>query len=142
LLESNAKIRDLYAAFQASPDLTIQRKTFQKLYEVVIHDWVAGSICPPDVETWVEFCSRVNSGLTKVLSASGHGERVAVFTSGGPIAIAVQRALQLSAENTLQVSWMSRNSSWSEFLYSPERFTMSTFNSHAHITDSATLTYR
>jgi broad specificity phosphatase PhoE len=142
LLESDERIRDLYAAFQASTDLAIQRKTFQKLYEVVIHEWVAGSVCPPDVETWVEFCSRVNSGLTRVLSTGEHGERVAVFTSGGPIAVAVQRSLQLSAENTLQVSWMSRNSSWSEFLYNAVRFTMSTFNSHPHIGDSETLTYR
>jgi hypothetical protein len=40
------------------------------------------------------------------------------------------------------VSWMSRNTSWSEFIYSGERFTLSSFNCHAHIEDAAMLTYR
>jgi hypothetical protein len=56
--------------------------------------------------------------------------------------VAMQRALQLSAETALNVSWMSRNSSWSEFIYSGERFTLSSFNGHAHIEDAAMLTYR
>ena len=119
-----------------------RRATFQKLFEAVIGKWVREEICPPGVETWLEFCSRVNSGLTKFLSAGSRGERVAIFTSGGPIAVAMQRALQLSAESTLNVSWMSRNSSWSEFIYSGERFTLSSFNCHAHIDDAAMLTYR
>ena len=84
----------------------------------------------------------MSSGLAKFLSAGGRGERVAIFTSGGPIAIAMQRALQLSPESTLKVSWMSRNSSWSEFLFAADRFTLSSFNSHGHLGDPEMLTYR
>ncbi len=142
LLESEPKIRDLYATFQSSTGNAEQRVTFQKLFEAVISDWVRGAICPQGVETWLEFCSRVNSGLVKFLSAGGRGERVAIFTSGGPIAVVLQRALRLSPESTLQVSWMSRNSSWSEFLYSADRFTLSSFNVHAHLDDPAMLTHR
>jgi broad specificity phosphatase PhoE len=142
LLETDQTIRDLHAAFQSSSTSAERRPTFQKLFEAVIGKWVRGEICPPGVETWSEFCSRVNSGLTKYLSVGSHGERVAIFTSGGPIAVAMQRALQLSDERTLNVSWMSRNSSWSEFIYSGERFTLSGFNCHAHIDDPAMLTYR
>jgi broad specificity phosphatase PhoE len=84
----------------------------------------------------------VNSGLATFLSAGNRGERVAIVTSGGPIAVAVQRALKLSAETTLAVSWMPRNSSWAEFIYSGERFSLSSFNCHAHIDDAAMLTHR
>ncbi len=142
LLENDQGVGDLHAAFQSSSDAAGRRATFQKLFEAVIGKWVGGAICPQGVENWFEFCSRVNCGLAKFLSAGGHGERVAVFTSGGPIAVAMQRALQLSPETTLQMSWMSRNSSWSEFLYAAERFTISSFNSHGHIGDHAMLTYR
>jgi broad specificity phosphatase PhoE len=142
LLETDQTIRDLHAAFQSSSASAERRPTFQKLFEAVISKWVRGEIFPPGVETWLEFCSRINSGLSKCLSTSGRGERVAIFTSGGPIAVVMQRALQLSAESTLNVSWMSRNSSWSEFIYSGERFTLSSFNCHAHIDDAAMLTYR
>jgi broad specificity phosphatase PhoE len=142
LLESDRRIRDLHAAFQSASGNAEQRVTFQKLFEAVISDWVRCAICPQGVETWLEFCSRVNSGLVKFLSACERGERVAIFTSGGPIAVAMQRALRLSPESTLQVSWMSRNSSWSEFLYSADRFTLSSFNVHGHLDDPAMLTHR
>jgi broad specificity phosphatase PhoE len=142
LLEMDQSMRDLHSAFQSSSSSAERRATFQKLFEAVIDKWVNGKICPPGVETWLEFCSRVNFGLTTFLSAGNRGERVAIVTSGGPIAVAMQRALQLSAESTLNVSWMSRNSSWSEFIYSGERFTLSSFNCHAHIDDAAMLTYR
>ena len=104
--------------------------------------WVRVEICPQGVETWLQFCSRVNSGLEKFLSAGCRRERVAIFTSGSLIAVAMQRALQLSSESTLQASWMSRNSSWGEFLYAGDRFTLSSFNSHGHIGDPAMPTYR
>jgi broad specificity phosphatase PhoE len=142
LLETEPKIRDLHATFQSATGNAAQRTAFQKLFEAVIGEWVGRAISLPGVETWLEFCSRVNSGLVKFLSTCGHGERVAIFTSGGPIAVAVQCALRLSPESTLQVSWMSRNSSWSEFLYSADRFTLSSFNVHPHLDDPAMLTHR
>lgn len=142
LLETDRSIRDLHAAFQPSSGSAGRRATFQKLFEAVIGKWVDGEICPPGVETWLEFCSRVNSGLAKFLSAGNRGERVAIVTSGGPIAVAMQRALDLSPQHTLQVSWMSRNSSWSEFLYAGDRFTLSAFNTHPHLEDAAMITYR
>lgn len=142
LLKKDQRVRDHHAAFQTSADPARRHKAFQKLFEVTIGKWVAGEIRPQGVETWLQFCSRVNSGLFKILSSGGRGKRIAMFTSGGPIAVAMQRALKLSAESALQVSWMSRNSSWSEFLYNAERFTLSSFNSHAHIADPAMLTYR
>jgi broad specificity phosphatase PhoE len=142
LLKIDETIRDLHTAFLSSSDSARKRATFQKLFEAVIAKWVDGAIPLPSVETWSEFCSRVNSGLTKFLVSAGRGERVAIVTSGGPIAVAMQRALNLSPQHTLQVSWMSRNCSWSEFLYSKDRFTLSAFNVHPHMTERAMLTYR
>jgi broad specificity phosphatase PhoE len=142
LLENDQSIRELHAAFQSSSGSAARRASFQKLFAAVIGRWVSGEISPPGVETWLKFCSRVNSGLAKFLSAGSRGERVAIVTSGGPIAAAMQRALDLSPQHTLQVSWMSRNCSWSEFLYAGDRFTLSTFNTHPHLNDVAMLTYR
>jgi broad specificity phosphatase PhoE len=142
LLEKYPRVRDLHAAFQSSTTNAAKRASFQKLFEAVIGDWVRGIIHLENVETWPQFCARVNSGLDKFLGVGARGERVAIFTSGGPIAVASQRALHLSPESTLQMTWMSRNSSWSEFLYDAERFTLSSFNIHEHIADPAMRTYR
>jgi hypothetical protein len=54
----------------------------------------------------------------------------------------MRRALHLSAEDTLRLTWMSRNASVSEFLASGERFTLSTFNAHPHLDGDGLLTYR
>ena len=142
LLAIDPGIRDLHTAFQSSITNAAKRVTFQKLFEAVIGDWVRGTIRLEGVETWLQFCARVNSGLDKFLASETRGERVGIFTSGGPIAVASQRALRLSPESTLQMTWMSRNSSWSEFLYNAERFTLSSFNIHEHIADPAMRTYR
>lgn len=143
LLETNQAVRDLQAAFQSSTTDAELRANFQRLYEAVVGDWVRGALHLPGVETWQEFGARVDSGLVKFLGGGVRGERIAIFTSGGPIAMGMRRALQLSAENTLQLTWMSQNASWSEFLYSGgDRFTLSSFNCHAHIEDPAMLTYR
>jgi len=142
LLEIDQNIRNLHAAFEAATDRQAKRSSFQKLFEAVISRWVRGELTPPNVESWLDFCARVNSGLTKFLASGASSERVAIFSSGGPIAVAMQRALNLSSDKTLQVSWMSRNCSWSEFLYSADRFTLSSFNVHAHLDDPAMLTHR
>jgi broad specificity phosphatase PhoE len=142
LLEKDSRIRELHAAFQSSTTNAEKRVAFQKLFEAVIGDWVRGAIRLVGVEPWAQFCARVNSGLTQFLASEKRGERVAIFTSGGPIAVASQRALHLSPESTLQMTWMSRNSSWSEFLYDAERLTLSSFNIHEHIADPAMRTYR
>jgi broad specificity phosphatase PhoE len=141
LLE-NSRIRELHSQFQTSASSADQRRSFQKLFEAVIAEWVRGAMPLDGVEAWPNFCSRVNLGLSKILANGGRGEQVAIVTSGGPIAVAMQRALNLSPQHTLQVSWMSRNCSWSEFLYSGDRFTLSAFNSHSHLNDAAMLTYR
>ena len=142
LLESSDRIRELHKAFEKSDGPYEKFKTFQKMFEAVISMWVDGKISPDGVESWAEFSIRVNQGLTHILSACRQGERVVVFTSGGPIALAVQRALQLTPQNTLQVSWMSQNCSVSEFLFSKDRFTLSTFNSFSHLDNSSLQTYR
>ncbi len=142
LLESSDKIRELHRAFEKSNGSHERFITFQKVFEAVIGMWVDGKISPDRVESWTDFSIRVNQGLTRLLSAGSHGERVVIFTSGGPIALAVQRALQLTPQNTLQVSWMSQNCSVSEFLFSRGRFTLSTFNSSPHLDDSSLQTYR
>jgi broad specificity phosphatase PhoE len=66
----------------------------------------------------------------------------AIFTSAGVIGAAMRRALHLSPEDMLQVTWMSHNASFSEFRALGDRFTLSTFNAHPHLDLESLLTYR
>ena len=142
LLKNDPRVYELHAAFQKSSSETDRHANFQRLFEAIVTMWVQGQLVVNGIESWPEFCARVNRGLSKFLSNGRSGERVAIFSSGGPIGVAVQRALNLSALDTLRVAWMARNCSYSEFLFSGERFTLSTFNSFPHLDEKSLLTYR
>ena len=142
LLANNARVRELHDAMQCSKNDAAKRANFQRLFEAVISMWANGEIAPPNVESWPKFCERVNRGLSAFLARSEKGETAAIFTSGGPVSVAVQRALHLSAADTLRVAWMSRNCSFSEFLFSGDRFALSSFNAFPHLDEEGLLTYR
>lgn len=142
LLASNDRIREFHGALQNSKDEASKRANFQRLFQAVISLWVNGEIAPPGVESWQDFCARVNCGLSTFLGKAKKGELGAIFTSGAPVSVAVQRALHLSAQDTLQIAWMPRNCSLSEFLFSGDRFTLSSFNSFPHLDDESLLTHR
>jgi broad specificity phosphatase PhoE len=142
LAETNSHIRDLEYAVRNANSPPQRRRNFQKLFEAVVTMWVNGEVSVNGAESWEAFIARVNRGLSQFLSTANKSETCAIFTSGGPIAVAVQRALRLSPHDTLQVAWMPRNCSYSEFLFAGDRFTLSTFNSFQHLDDPALLTYR
>jgi broad specificity phosphatase PhoE len=142
LLANNERIRELHNAMQGSRDDESKRANFQRLFEAVISMWVSGEVVIPNVECWQEFCARVNCGLSAFLAKSHKGEKAAIFSSGGSVSVAVQRALHLSAQDTLRVAWMSRNCSFSEFLFSGDRLTLSSFNAFPHLDAESLLTYR
>ncbi len=142
LVETSSEIRDLHRAFRNCVSPAEQLKSFQRMYEVIIRKWVDGELALKDVESWGEFCARVHGGLLQVLADGGHGNQVAVFSSGGPMGVAMQRALNLSPDVTMRVAWMTRNCAFSEFLFSGDRFTLSSFNAFPHLEDASLLTYR
>ena len=53
-----------------------------------------------------------------------------------------RQALELAPLSAIEFVWLSRNGSFSEFLFSGERFSMHSFNSIPHLDDRRLLTYR
>jgi broad specificity phosphatase PhoE len=145
LLQVDSGIRELRRAYEhakESGEFTDRRKTFQKLFEAVISKWVAGEVSSDGVESWNEFCLRVERGLTQVVRETPPEASAAIFTSAGVVGAAMRRALHLSPEDMLQVTWMSHNASFSEFRALGDCFTLSTFNAHPHLDLESLLTYR
>jgi broad specificity phosphatase PhoE len=142
MLEKSQDVRHLHRAFEQSRDTVERKRCFQQVFEAVIGMWVSGELVVDDVESWQDFCARVDRGITAIVNSATPAGVSVVFTSGGPIGVAMRRALNLSHADTLQLTWMSRNSSFTEFLGSGSRFTLSTFNAHPHLEDEALLTYR
>jgi broad specificity phosphatase PhoE len=142
LIEKDQHIHTLHQAFQNASGRDEQFKTFQRIFEVVIGRWAAGEIPLAEIEPWSDFCSRVQSALSQLSSNGSGGLQVAVFSSGGPVGVALQRALGLSTEATLKAAWMVRNCAYNEFLFSSSRFTLTSYNACPHLSDPGFITYR
>ena len=80
------------------------------------------------------------------MGACGSGKQIAVFTSAGTLSAVMQKALDLSDERAVEVSWTVYNSSVSIFRYNVEkRVGLCCFNSVAHLEirrDASLITYR
>jgi broad specificity phosphatase PhoE len=142
LLETSPEVHDLHRAFGCAKDPDERKRSFQQMFEAVIGMWVSGELVVDGVESWPHFCARVDRGITTIANSTTPAGDSVVFTSAGPVGVAMQRALHLSHADTLQLTWMSRNASFTEFLSSGSRFTLSTFNAHPHLEDESLLTYR
>jgi broad specificity phosphatase PhoE len=142
LVEQDAQVRELHLAFQDAQGTQERFKTFQRVFEVVIGRWALGELPVPDLEPWPEFCSRVQRGLARLCENGHRSHRIAVFSSGGPVGVAMQKALDLDTGATLKTAWMVANGAFTEFLFSPGRFTLHSYNAYPHLTDPNFLTYR
>jgi broad specificity phosphatase PhoE len=142
LIESDSDIQRMHQAFRDAQTRPEQFKTFQQIFEVVIGRWADGKLPLEGVEPWADFSARVQRGLAKFPENGDRGQRIAIFSSGGPVGVAMQKALDLSTEATLKTAWMVRNCSYSEFLFSAGRFTLSSYNATPHFTDPEFLTHR
>ena len=96
----------------------------------------------PEVESWTQFKARVQSGVSRIRREAGTGKNVVAITSGGPISATVAHVMNLAPLVAIELLWLSRNCSFSEFLFSGDRFSMHSFNSIPHLDDRRLLTYR
>jgi len=142
LMETHEDIRALEAEFRRAGEQDVAFRLFDKLFARITRMWVNEELDSPDVEPWREFCARVDRGIAQIRASAGKNARIVAFTSGGVIAATVRAALDLAPERTLELSWTSRNASYTELLFSPERFSLASFNNHPHLEDEELLTYR
>ena len=142
LMEKHEDIRALEAEFRGTSERKMAGRIYDLLFQRITRMWVAGELDSPEVESWQTFCERVERGVNRIREGALKNSRIAVFTSGGVIAATARMALELSPQKTLELSWAPRNATYAEFLFSGERFSLSSFNNIAHLEDAALITYR
>jgi len=109
------------------------RRFFQRFLEAACLRWVNGELEGKDLEKFSAFKARVNDALDQVLSANSKGKRVVVATSGGVIALVVQRVLGLSDQQAINLNWMVYNTSMTRIPFSGTKISLSVFNSIPHL---------
>jgi broad specificity phosphatase PhoE len=121
------------------------KKAFQRVFSRVMHRWISGCYDADGIPVWSDFKQRVGRGLTDIIARHGARKQIAVFTSGGPISVAVQSALDLSDHMTLEISWQLMNASITRIKYNRRGMMLAVFNDVTHLElvgDGSLLTYR
>jgi broad specificity phosphatase PhoE len=113
------------------------RKTFQLVLEAATLHWINGSLQPStddvDFESWKDFQTRVHGTLDELMRMHSGGARVLVSTSGGVIALALQRALNLPDNQAIATNWMVNNSSVTRLVYGRGKVSLGCFNALPHL---------
>ena len=105
----------------------------QKLFDEMVPQWIAGTLQSSGVETWQAFRERVQRGFRGILEAEHRSRRVVVFTSGGPIGVAVQTVVGAKEPMAMELNWRIRNCSLTEFIFTRSRVSLDTFNATPHL---------
>jgi broad specificity phosphatase PhoE len=113
------------------------RRTFQLVLEAATQHWINGtllaSVDDTDFESWKGFQSRVHGTLDELMRTHSGGARVLVSTSGGVIALALQRALNLPDNQAIATNWMVNNSSVTRLIYGRGKVSLGCFNALSHL---------
>jgi len=110
------------------------RRLFQRAFSRIVSAWLDGE--PHDearVEGWTAFRDRVRGGLDAIRRGYDRDARIALFTSGGPIAVGVSEALGLDPQATIELNWVLFNASITELRTTRAGWRLMGFNNVTHL---------
>ena len=140
LAQGDPKIADLVGQMQDPGPVGARAR--ELLFQRVTRAWVRGQVVDDEVESFPAFRERVSRGIDKLIAGSVPGRRVVSFTSAGAVAAAAGRALELADPAVLELSFVLRNGSVSECLFSSAgRFSLLSLNQIEHLS-SELVTFR
>lgn len=142
MMARHTHLADWMTELQTATEFVAKQRAFDRLLREVSKRWMAGEVSAEDIPSWQHFCHRVEAAIARIRATALKSSRLAVFTSGGPTAATARVALGLSYDATLELTWSPRNASVSEFLFTQDRFSLSTFNATPHLPEPSLLTYR
>ncbi len=108
-----------------------------RLLKAGLAAWMNGSAQPAGMPSYTEFVSGITTALDHVREnfADNDKAKVLIVSSGGPISTAVGHVLGTSPETTIELNLRIRNSSVTEFAYTPKRHMLVTYNTLPHLED-------
>ena len=112
-------------------------RLFQNLFEMATAKWIKNKLVPSgedtDFETWANFKQRVYKAINEIMGKHTGGSRTLISTSGGVIAMALQRVLNFPDERVISTNWMIQNSSVTRVRYGNDKISLMQFNSLPHL---------
>ena len=93
--------------------------------------WMAGEAQPAGMPSYADFVAGIQGALDHVRTT--HAGDVLMVSSGGPISTAVGLVLSTPPESTIELNLRIRNSSVTEFAFTPKRHMLVTYNTLPHL---------
>jgi broad specificity phosphatase PhoE len=141
-LQGDAEITPLAEAFAGAAGRANRSRAFQVLFEAVMTRWLGRGLEPEGIETWPDFRTRVERGVQHIIDSAAGGARIAAFSSVGPVAVMLARALQCSDVRSFETAWRLRNASITRFVFGGDRFTLDGYNAIGHLPAPQMQTFR
>lgn len=139
LMEQDPEVRELIGTTDANaPDAS---RRFMKAFVKVATRWATGELQVPGFENWQDFRARITGATREIMVGAAPRDRVAVFASGGTVGAITGAALGLDDAKALEINYLVRNGAVNEYIFSPRRFALSSFNNTAHLPDKRLHTY-
>jgi broad specificity phosphatase PhoE len=107
-----------------------------RLLRDALAQWMQGRTRPEGMPSYIDFLAGVTTALDHV-RARHHGAKVLVVSSGGPISTAVGHVLGTSPETTIELNLRIRNTSITEFAFTPKRHMLVSYNNLPHLDSAA-----
>lgn len=110
-------------------------KRYFRLLRDALQQWMAGTISPQGMPSYLDFVAGVTGALTHIRQTHPTGN-VLVVSSGGPIATLVGHLLCTPPETTIELNMQIRNTALTELVGGAKRQRLVSFNTLPHL-DSA-----
>ena len=110
-----------------------------RIFQSVIEDAMSAWKKTPG---FARFHHRVTAGLKRLVLDRPPQSRIVVFTSGGPIGVALQCVLCAPAQQAIEINWRVRNCSLTEFIFSGRRVSLDRFNVTPHLVSDEMQSFR
>ena len=129
--DSAAVIAAIHPEKLARPDTPELYRHHFRLLRNGLSQWMNGAVSPTGMPHYTDFVGGVRTALDHVrTSFSGN---VLLVSSGGPIATAVGHILGAPPEASIEMNMRIRNSALTEFVFTPKRYSLLTFNALPHL---------
>ena len=127
LLADHPHLAAAYRRRHQDPD------AYRRVMTLALEQNLSEGSAPAADDVFGRFVSSVQRGLDRVAEAAVEMDRVAVFTSGGTIAAALQTALNLDPTWAVELGWKILNTSVSVIETGDGRMGLNAFNLTAHL---------
>ena len=129
--DSHAVIATVHSGKLEKPTTSEQYRHHFRLLKDGLTQWMNGVVSPQGMPSYIDFVLGVTSALEHVRKS--HDGAVLLVSSGGPISTAVGHILGCSPEATIELNLRIRNSSVTEFAFTPKRHMLVTYNTLPHL---------